>query len=83
MSEEKAQRAYDEMIAWTSGLRVNLGFSGNILEALVLKKILTANEAKSIVESAAENALSSSAMTDTQKELVAASFEQVRKLFDR
>ena len=75
-----AERAYDTTTAFGSALRMSSNFTACVLQALVLKNVLTPEEAAMLVDEAKSAALRSSAATEAQKQIAGATFDQIREL---
>jgi hypothetical protein len=72
-----ANRAYDTLIAFGSALRMGVNFTASVLQALVLKGILSHDEAEMVVADAKQAALGSTAATAAQLEVAEGTFGQV------
>jgi hypothetical protein len=78
-----AQNAYDNVIAFSSALRMSVNYTSCVLQALVIKGVLAKQEALAILGDAERVALQSTSANAAQIEIAEATFQQVRVLFNR
>lgn len=74
------QIIYSNLTNWGSSVRIAINGHVTILQALVIKRVLTTTEAIAILDDMATSAAGQSTTNDAQKQIAAASFDQAREL---
>ena len=75
-------RVVEDLKNWASAVRLGINGSTTILQALVLRGVLTKAQAIALIDDLASAAEQQTSTTSAQKQIVAASYEQSRELLD-
>ena len=76
MSEADAQRVYAETLSWAAGLRAGMAFSTSILCILVNRGIISSDDAAVAVLTARQQVEKQTSLTEPQRAVALASFDE-------
>ena len=75
-----ANEEYRRMLDWGSAVRLGLNSTAIVLQTLVIKAVLTRNEAILLVDGMEDAAAKQTSTSEAQKQVVAATCDQIRTM---